>query len=431
MYRYESIDESYDENDQVASVSTVMSGTSELARFVETYVAPYAAKMPLHQYQGTRVLLNGGTVPSADDPIYIRTIKRMKNRMGLTESLVNSYLNDSFAITGSDTRDPNVDRADVNTASVGVSAPPYVTPLDVANQTYTRVIMQFTFSQKAGRWYTTGYRQCPTNYLTPLYGSDALSTMWPSMYTETGTLAAKWDKSDSNNPHFVTETERPLWRNSSCFNSYRSHMYLPYSSVPPMDITLGCVPYLNTNQSWVFDGSDPSGKILPQFDSSDDTSAVMPLSHLERPYLPKEQGGVNLYPPANVNGEHLAATDNGLHANFWSVRKYIRPAVSVLKGTDIPAHDVIPDEGQEPQPSRTNGLISDATMYRMFDFPIPRTVEYRLPNETNPDEDLTQTNIHYAEPRQHGMREGIIKSSVAGSSLGYALSERELELDQN
>lgn len=433
MYRYESIDESYDENDRVASVSSVMSGTSELARFVETYVAPYAAKMPLHQYQGTRVLLNGGNIPSADDPIYIRTIKRMKNRMGLTESLVNSYLNDSFAITGSETRDPNVDRADVNTASVGVSAPPYVTPLDVANQTYTRVIMQFTFSQKAGRWYTTGYRQCPTNYLTPLYGSDALSTMWPSMYTETGTMAAKWDTSDSNNPHFVSESERPLWRNSSCigFNSYRSHMYLPYSSVPPMDITLGCVPYLNTNQSWVFDGSDPKGKILPQFDSSDDTSLAMPLPHLERPYLPKEQGGVNLYPPANVNGEHLDATDDGLHANFWSVRKYIRPAVSVLKGTDIPAHDVIPDEGQEPQPSHKNGLISDATMYRMFDFPIPGTVEYKLPSETNPDDDMTQTHLHYGEERPHGMREGIIKSSVAGNSLGYALSEKELEIEQN
>lgn len=434
-YRYE-VD---DDADPVTSVSTVMSmdnndvaeseQLAKLVEFVETYVAPYGAKLPLHQYQSSRVQLKQGNIPVATDPIYIRTIKRMKNRMGLTEQLISSYLNDSFAITDADTRDPNVDRADVSDASIGVSAPPYVTPLNVANQTYTRVIMQFTFSQKAGRWYTTGYRQCPTNYLTPLYGSDALSTLWPSMYTETGSIAPKWN---SVTHQFENDTLLPLWRNSSCIglNSYRSHMYFPYSSVPPMDLTLGCVPYLNTNQSWVFDGSDYTGQILPSFDSNDDTAELMPLSHLERPYLPQDEGGINLYPPANVNGEHLDSTDNGLHANFWSVRKYIRPAVSVLKGTDIPGHDVFPDEGEEPQPSHKNGLISDATMYRMFDFPMPGTVEYKLPNEVNPEDDMAKTHLHYGEVHGNRVPEGIIKTHQTGVSLGYGVSEEKQEIDR-
>lgn len=405
MYRYEYVDS----NDTIEDVSTVMPTETDLARFLETYVATYGAGMPLHQYQGTRVLLNNGEFPSSDDPIYIRTIDRVRKRWTDSSDLIDNYINDSFAVIGSDTRDSNVDRLHIgNNTSVGVSAPPYVEPKDVANQTYTRVMMQFTFSQKAGRWYTTDYRQYPTNYLSPLYGNKALSTTWKSMFTEAGELVMEKDEAT----HTVTfPEERRLWRNAACegFNSYRSHMYFPYTAVPPMDITLGCVPFLTQGKQCVYDFSENwDGKLLDQYKSSD-SSNMRPLSVLEEPYKPEDEGGINLYPPADIDGGYHAATDNGVHANFWSVRKYIRPAVSVLDGTDIPSVT-----------EHTGGRISDPTLYRMFDFPVAGEINYKLPDVNNPD-GTSSAFILYSDGTENGL--GLINSNTAGIALGYAVSE--------
>ena len=422
MYRYEYEDtEDHDANDRIQSVSSVLPTETVLAKFLESYVAAYSSKMPLHQYQGTRILLKDGTFPADDDPIYIRAISRVKQRMGQVDSdIVAHYINDSFAKTTAANRDPNVDRADVSVPSIGVSAPPYVTPANYTNQTYTRVYMQFTFSQKAGRWYTTDYRQYPTNYLSPLYGADAIGATLPSVWTESGALAVTVNEQGQ----YENTVRRNIWRNPLCdnrFNTYRNMMYTPYSFVPPMDITLGCVPYL-AGDNCVFDFSD-SGKLKSKYDYSTDVDTLAPLSRLETPYKPVANGGLGLYPPADVNGGYSQNTDDGVHSNFWSVRKFIRPAVSVLAGTDVPGHDEYPTSG-DPVPSRKGGVISDATLYRMFDFPTAGKIEYKLPDTVNPDDDTAKAYLLYH--RDNG--EGILTGN--GEALGYGIAEHEQQIDR-
>jgi len=427
MYRYEYQNEST--VDTIESVSSVMPTESDLAKFLESYVTAYASKLPLHQYHGTRVLLQNGKFPAADSPIYIRTVERVKKRMELGHAdadMVAHYINDSFCTVSATTRDPNVDRLNVSPgSSIGVSAPPYVTPSNFSNQTYTRVYMQFTFSQKAGRWYTTEYRQYPTNYLSPLYGADALDATLPSLWTIDGQSAVTHD-TDTN--QYTNTTERNIWRNALCDNrmgSYRSNMYIPYSFAAPMDITLGCVPYL-LNGDCVYDfTASGHGKLKDAYADNGDVAGVMPLTRLEKPYLPLNQGGLGLYPPANVNGGYSPNTNDGVHANFWSVRQFVRPAVSVLPGTDVPRHEEKPEEGQLPMPTRKGGFISDPTLYGEFDFPTAGKVEYKIPSTTNPDDDMAKTYLLYHQREGEGI---ILGNTYA---LGYGISESDQHIDRN
>ena len=378
-------------------VSTVMPDDSALSKFVQKYVAAYGANMPKRFYQGTRVMLKNGAF--SNDEIYEQTIDRVKRRLGGDTSILNRYLMDNFARVSADSRNSNFDRSYVDYASISISDPPYTTLRDsltkepdanTHNSTYTRVFMQFTFSQKAGRWYTTDYRQYPTNFLTPLYGADALNAECYSIYDEDSGLTGN-------------TSMRKLWVNSACdgFNSYRSHSYSPYSVVPPMDVNLGCVPYLygaeptvsGDDMKWpTSDAKFPygaDGKLKPEWDNHYDVSGNPPMERLEEPYLELDDGGIGLYPPADVNGGHKAATDDGVHANFWSVRKYIRPAVSVLPGADIPHMAEMTVAGKEPGTTMTGiataysgGCISDPTLYTMFDFPVRGKKTYVLPKES-------------------------------------------------
>ena len=417
-------------DDPVTSISTVMPTDSDMAKFLESYVATYAAEMPKHMYQGSRILCKDGVIPSAsNDPIYIRAIDRVKKRMFGSESgdtdFIEHYINDNFASITATTRDPNVDRVAVSEAATCISAPPYSPQYLAYNQTYTRVIMQFTFSQKAGRWYTTGYRQYPTNYLSPLYGADALGTKWKSQYTGNGSNSFKVDGDEFDTS---AVTMRPLWRNSACagFNNYRNHMYLPYSMVPPMDITLGCVPYLAGNQTvYDLDSVTPAnpGPVRAEYDGSrDDSTEFKPLAPLEEPFRPVNQGGINLYPPANLNGGHLYTTDDGIHANFWSVRRFVRPAVSVLDGTHIPSSD--------PESPHYGGLLSDPTLYRMFDFPQAGVKDYRIPGTDDPDDDKAKQYLYYHIPNGSPEEDLIAGGTGAPGAfvLGYGISELDQHL---
>lgn len=437
MYRFETDDA----DDPIDEVSTALPTNTELAKFLESYVAAYGAKIPKHVYQGSRILLKDGEFDSGDSDahaIYLKTIDRVnKHFAGDIESL-DHYVADNFARVTAATRDPNVDSALVNKPSIGISNPPYTTKKDYGNETYTRVIMEFTFSQKAGRWYTTGYRQHPTNYLSPLYGADALGTYVPSLYDVDGsvTLTVK-------NGHLVPANEdgtlpmMPLWVNSACsgFNSYRDHVYYPYSVVPAMDMTLGCVPFLTGDyENTVFAPyTDETkgwkvGKLKPEYDCFHDTSITSSLQMLEEPYKPindQGTGGINLYPPADVNGGHKDETDNGIHANFWSVRRFIRPAVSVLDGTDIPAHD----EPDVDEPKHSGGVISDPTLYRMFDFPIPGVIKYALPNTEDPDVDENEQYLLYHDLTDTPV-DGVIEEG-AGDFIGYGMAERDQEIERD
>jgi hypothetical protein len=449
LYRKQlSEDETY-ANDPVDSLSTVMPTDSDVAKFLESYVTAYAAELPKHMYQGTRILCQDGVIPdSSDDPIYIRAIDRVRKRMftytGRQEDplFIKHYINDNFASISTTTRDPNVDRVNIDQMSLGMSLPPYV-PQNGSNlykdQTYTRVIMQFTFSQKAGRWYTTGYRQYPTNYLSPLYGADALSTTCKSQYDQFGFNLIHYhlgaSRLDDNDV-----IERPLWINSACagYNNYRNHMYAPYSVVPPMDITLGCVPYLvgdetvyrldDTNQNdWKNLPSNETagpGRVRVEYNGMlDDSVEFKPLGPLEEPFKPIEQGGLGLYPPSNLNGGYKPETNDGIHANFWSVHRFIRPAVSVLPGTDIPS--------ASPEHPHTDGRISDPTLYRMFDFPTAGYIEYKLPDVVDPDNDTAQQYLAYHIPNAE-VEDGLLASGPGDPGallLGYGIDENELTLD--
>lgn len=444
MYRYEvenSDDIEYD--DPIKYVSTIMPTESELGTLLEAYVAAYGAKLPKHVYQGSRVLLKAGKLDNTD--IYVKRIARVQTRLGDQLASLDHYIADNFARVSADTRDPNVDCADVYKPSIGISNPPYSTKKDYGNETYTRVIMEFTFSQKAGRWYTTGYRQHPTNYLSPLYGADALGTYVPSLYDVDGsvTLTVKNNQLAPANED-GTLPMMPLWVNSACsgFNSYRDHVYYPYSVVPAMDMNLGCVPFLTGDyENTVFAPyTDESkgwkvGNLKPEYHPNKDTSITSSLQMLEEPYKPindQGTGGINLYPPADVNGGHKDETDAGVHANFWSVRRFIRPAVSVLDGTDIPAHenpDDVDPETRLPVPKHTGGLVSDPTLYRMFDFPVPGTIIYKLPNTEDPDVDENEHYLLYHDLTDAPV-DGVLQENN-GLNLGYGVAEQDQEIERD
>lgn len=439
MYRYETDIA----DDSIDMVSTVMPTASALGKFLEAYVAAYGAKMPKHMYQGSRVLLQNGTLN--DHAIYLKRIARVKSRLADSVESLDHYIADNFANVNAATRDPNADYAQVDTPSIGISTPPYTSKNLYANETYTRVIMEFTFSQKAGRWYTTGYRQHPTNYLSPLYGADALGTYVPTLYDVDGslTLTIKENRLVPANTD-GTLPMMPLWVNSACsgFNSYRDHVYYPYSVIPAMDMNLGCVPFLTGDyENTVFAPYTDSSKgwtvghLKPEYDVLRDTSKFASLQMLEEPYKPISDdgnGGINLYPPADINGGHKDETDDGIHANFWSVRRFIRPAVSVLEGTDIPAHedpDNVDPETGEPLPRHTGGLISDPTLYRMFDFPVPGIELYKLPNTVDPDVDDNEHYLLYHDLTDTPV-DGILSES-GGRYIGYGVSEQEQDIERD
>jgi hypothetical protein len=207
-----------------------------------------------------------------------------------------------------------------------------------------------------------------------------------------------------------------------------------------MDITLGCVPYLTgSDVAYRLNDTDEKewevlrpgetvgpGRVRDEYNGNfDDSTEFEPLTRLENPYMPESAGGINLYPPSDINGGHSEATDDGIHANFWSVHRFIRPAVSVLPGTDIPSSD--------PYNQHTGGLVSDPTLYRMFDFPFAGTTEYILPDTVNPDDDNAKQYLIYHIPNGSPEEDAIAGGTGTPGSfvLAYGVSELEQNLNGN
>lgn len=373
--------------------ATVMPSTpavDPILTFAKDMIVMYGAKFKKHAYCAERILLANFGFESEDDISYKKSVVWMHS---LFEdcgengaALFNHYLNDNFAMSSS-VLDPNIDFTNVaksdGTYSIenNLSAPPYTIDPSFYNRfgaTYTRVFMQFTFSAQAGRWYTTDYRQVPVCYLTPLYGADTFSE---TMYTVFGDYGQFDPNIKRTTGHGATHV-KPIWRNSACtgFNGYKSTLYLPYSEYPSMDFTLGCIPYMyGTDDEWPYNSD---GTVRVKYSFGLDFADAPQLNNTKRPYLPVSQNGLSLYPPSNVNGEYNEETNDGPHANFWSVRKFLRPAVSALKGTDVP--------GME---SRTDGNIADASLFAMFDFPVANTVEYHLPGTVDPSVDMANPKL--------------------------------------
>lgn len=440
MYRFMMDD---DANDPVESISTCMpylSGAEKtkskaLAKFIEKYVVSHGAGMPIHFYNGRRIELQNGVVPASNTLVYINNIYRMKKRLEAEgcsttdlDDFLTHYIDDNFASVTSSTRNPNADSVDLDLHKFALAAtvPPYKTaPEYTQGNTYTRVRMQFTFSQRAGRWYTTEYRQYPCCYLTPLYGNDALVQRCPSLVDDDGVFADIDYKTGEN------AATTYLWRNSACtgFNNYRNAMYAPYSSYPPMDITLGCVPYLF--EQWPYREDGTLNNVMSNIKEMP-TTAKPVMTKLEEPWIPYEDGGISLYPPADVDGGHKNETDSGVHANFWSVRKFVRPATSMLDGCDIPRYED-PDNYDETVDYRSGGLDADPTLYRMFDFPKAGKVEYHLPSQIDPSIDMALNYLYYrSTPAEIGSgmaKQGVIKSDDTQNIwLGYGVSDADQQI---
>ena len=466
MYRYELAG---NQTDPVNFISVPMPAKKSklLARFIEYFVAAYSAGMDNHFYRGVRVGLPGFEISDsnvASKAVYLKHIYRvdqsnqdnLHNDMAVTS--IGYYLDDMFADTAS-VVNSNADELNLDGVSVDAAEVPYRhrdwdgtdqdNPLKYT-PTYTRVFMQFTFSERAGRWFTTDYRQTPTTYLSPLYGAAALKEEAQSIYREDGSIALT--ELDNYNS---TDQYRPLWRNSACtgFNNYRSVMYLPYSMYPAMDFTLGCVPYLYVdNQSvetlhvdwkermdteWPYDAS---GNLREGWSNTTDVPRK-PIKRLLRPYKPfnnyddPENVGISLFPPADVNGGYNPDTDGGPHANFWSVRRFLRPAVTVLANTDIPG---VEDERYPQDSVRRAGEPSDPTLFRMFDYPKKNEVEYILPDPHDPREDRDKPYMLYGQDKvvdnKHVTEyEGrLLMKPVYNNDgvyyVGYALGDDDQEL---
>ena len=105
----------------------------------------------------------------------------------------------------------------------------------------------------------------------------------------------------------------------------------PYYKYSPMNINPSAIPAIVSNI--------PTGSAREIENATDLRSSTLDTSRFERPYLSISDGGLGLSAPSNVTGDPMTgeALDDAIHANFWSVRRHLRPAVSVLEGTDMPA----------------------------------------------------------------------------------------------
>lgn len=192
--------------------------------------------------------------------------------------------------------------------------------------------MKFKFSARVGRWYTVDYRQTPMSYLTPLYGAKALEE-------KIGAIG--------------------IWTDSTCdAMGWKDALMHPYYKYPPLDVNPKVIPKLIENEP-------TNGKDVDTENNTDLYTSRVSLPRFARPYMPVSEGGLGLNAPCDANGNSAATASLATmpHANFWSVRKHLRPAVSVLEGSDIPGYA---DGGIH---SRSGGTMGDAVLWGQFDFP--------------------------------------------------------------
>lgn len=358
--------------------------TAKIVKVFKSYLPFPKSNFGRRFYSSSRVIAADKKI--TDDALYRKYQLEAETSCCSDADRINRFINDSFINDPSkpESTDYNPDWFKIDKDHVPItnlSAAPYITedtfydgsgvnPLLLDQATYTRVFMSFTFSAKLGRWLATGYRQYPSAYLTPLYGNRALSE---KLATPTG-------------PH-------EIWARSSCdelSNSYKGLSFVPLGMISPMDIHVACVPALYTENSAFLDRGTTHPDLANDVDLEPrDTSSpkYSLMNRLRKPYLPVEVGGLGLNIPGTVNGEYLWTSVSREHANFWSVRKYIRPATGAVKGTHIPGLEGYND-----------GTIGSPGLYNMFNWPARHMVNYSTPSRHNPTEDLSSPTILWAAP---------------------------------
>lgn len=348
-----------------------------LTKLLRNLVSPYSGKLPVRWWDGTRISV-------AEDGIHGRGSKIIQlTRLqwpedecegGLTPSVRASKVDDEFMLLApeSDAVDCNLNTSFMTEGNQKVfihtnwSAPLIKVRRDwynrapfVTNDTrfqgpsgYIRVFMKFRFSVQAGRWYTIDYRQAPMSYLSPLYGAKALEEKIEGHY---------------------------IWTESMCspFGDWQETLMHPYFKYTAMDINPAVVPYLVENK--------PDDELIDTENNTDLATSTVRLPRLEKPYLSIADGGLGLSAPADVNG-NPASVDTGVHANFWSIRRHLRPAVSALAVADIPGTGYADIDTKVMD--RTGGIMGDSVLWGQFSFPNKGIVEYNVPTP-NPYDDKT------------------------------------------
>lgn len=380
----------YQTGDSIDIISSTMPTDDALGDFLSGFIPNTG--LPTRFHSSARIRLKNGR---CDNPKIYKAnaawMERMFDGCDDRTALLNRYINDNFAITTGDTMDRNMGWMDLEDngqikLEVSRSHAPYTADRTFIERYkgngYTRMYMEFTFCARAGRWMTTGYRQYPSCYLSPLYGAETFNARMGSTVRLDGTMA-------TIAPDGTTDSTAKVWSNSMCGNAANTSdicTQLPYRLYSPMDVTLGCVPYMFSEFPY-----DQFGILKEEFRNDVDKVGLAYMDRLAKAYLPVSDGGLSLFAPGDVNGQEKLETRNGIHANAWSVRKWLRPAVSALEGTDIPSEE-----------ERTGGRASDPTLGSMFDFPKPGVVQYHVPDPENPREDSNIMNLIWWESGEHG-----------------------------
>ena len=153
----------------------------------------------------------------------------------------------------------------------------------------------------------------------------------------------------------------------------------PYYKYTPMDINPAVVSKLVEN-------APTTAKNIEIENNTDLTTTQVSLPRFARPYLPVSEGGLGLNAPCDVNGKTAPVAELAAmpHANFWSVRKHLRPAVSVLDGSDIPgfALKTNSEDVEYAVHSRAGGTMGDAVLWAQFAFPRKGKTEYNIPPDS-------------------------------------------------
>ena len=343
-----------------------------LTNLLRKMVSPYGSKMPVRFWDGTRVAIatNGVKNNNNNNIAKLTRLSWPEDECDMSSETRSDIIADEFMAksSGSNTVDVNINYANMeSTLHMNWSAPPakvtrnwyenlaFTGTGDFAGPSgYVRVYMKFKFSAQAGRWYTVDYRQAPMSYLTPLYGAAAL---------EEKIGGAR------------------IWTESLCapICEWKDVLMHPYYKYTPMDINPAVVSKLVEN-------APTTAKNIEIENNTDLTTSQVSLPRFARPYLPVSEGGLGLNAPCDVNGntapvDELAAMP---HANFWSVRKHLRPAVSVLDGSDIPgfALKTNSEDVEYAVHSRAGGTMGDAVLWAQFAFPRKGKTEYNIPPDS-------------------------------------------------
>ena len=353
-----------------------------LADLIKSYLPLQQSKFGRRFYSSNRVVVHNDTID--DQNVYDRYKLEAELSAGSDGDRMNRFVCDNFISDPARSFDPNADWFTINENKViaSLSSAPYMwfnnaqeglKPEFHDQATYTRVYMNFTFSAKLGRWLTTGYRQYPSTYLTPLYGNRALSEKLPT-----------------------AEGEHEIWANSACDNissSYKGLEFVPYGMISPMDIHVSCIPALYKDDPFLNTGVlNPDLANDVDKEASSGPKATL-MTRLRKPYASVEKGGIGLNIPCNVNGEHNDSVEQHVkveHANIWSVRKYIRPATGALGKQGV--IDIPGLEGYD------DGSIGSPGLYNMFDWPARNVTRYALPDQHSPTEDRTSPTLMWALP---------------------------------